>query len=103
MLGGYTTNVPAVLCIRTPGPAPRIPRLLFAAALDAREVIGGVNRLLTVQVTIDEVAPPSPGLLLPTLRREDLDIAYATRAAGDAAYPTRLARDTDFSKAGLFG
>jgi hypothetical protein len=103
MLGGYTSNFPAVLCVRTPGPAPRIPRLLFASFLDAREIIGGINRLLTVQATIDEVAPPAPGLIIPTLRREDLDVAYATRGAGDAAYSTRLARDTDYTKAGLAG
>lgn len=103
MLGGYMTNFPAVLCIRSPGPAPRIPRLLFASFLDAHEVIGGINRLLTVQATVDEVAPPAPGIIIPTLRREDLDAAYATRGAGDAAYPTRLARDTDYSKAGLAG
>lgn len=103
MLGGYTSNFPAVLCVRTPGPAPRIPRLLFASFLDAREVIGGINRVLTVQATIDEVAPPAPGLIIPTLRREDLDVAYATRGAGDAAYATRGARDADYTKAGLAG
>jgi hypothetical protein len=103
MLGGYTTNFPAVLCVRTPGPAPRIPRLLFASFLDPHEVIGGVNRLLTVQATVDEVTPPAPGIIIPTLRRADLDVAYATRGAGDAAYATRLARDTDYTKAGLAG
>lgn len=103
MLGGYTTNFPAVLCVRTPGPAPRIPRLLFASFLDAREVIGGVNRLLTVQATVDEVTPPAPGIIIPTLRRADLDVAYATRGAGDAAYSTRGARDSDYTKAGLAG
>lgn len=103
MLGGYSSNFPAVLCVRTPGPAPRLPRLLFAACLDPHEVIGGINRLLTVQMTIDEVAPPSPGLLLPTLRRMDIDAAYATRAAADAAYATRLQKDTDYTKAGLAG
>jgi len=51
----------------------------------------------------NEVAPPAPGLLLPTLRRMDIDAAYPTRAARAAAYATRLQRDTDYSKAGFAG
>jgi hypothetical protein len=103
MFGSYTQSFPPVLCIRTPGPAPRIPRLLFAACLQPHEVISGINRLIVWQMTIDEVAPVSPGLIIPALRREDIDAAYATRAARAAAYATRVARDTDFTLAGLAG
>lgn len=103
MFGGYTSSFPAVLCIRTPGPAPRLPRLLFAACLNPHEVIAGINALIVWKMTVDEVAPPAPGLLLPALRRKDIDAAFTTRAARAAAYATRIARDTDFSKAGLAG
>jgi hypothetical protein len=102
MFGGYSSNFPAVLCIRTP-PIIRMPRLLFAACLRPQEVIGGINRLIVWQMVIDEVAPPAPGLLLPTLRRKDIDAAFATRGARAAAYATRLQRDSDYSKAGLAG
>lgn len=102
MFGTYTQDFPSVLCIRTP-PGLRIPRVLFAGCLDPHEVIGGINRILTYDMTVDEVAPPYPGLLIPLLRREDIDAAYPTRAERAAAYPTRLARDTDYSKAGLAG
>lgn len=102
MFGGYTQDFPSVLCIRTPA-VLRIPRLLFAGCLDPHEVITGVNALLTYDLTVDEVAPPYPGLILPLLRREDLNAAYTTRAAMNAAYATRLELNTDYSKAGLAG
>ncbi|MBO1739663.1 hypothetical protein [Leifsonia sp. TF02-11] len=103
MFGDYTTDFPSVLCIRTPGPAPRIPRLLFAACTSPHEVVAGINRLIVWQMTVDEVAPPAPGLILPLLRRKDIDAAFATRAARAAAYATRGARDADYTKAGLAG
>jgi hypothetical protein len=102
MFGSYTSNFPAVLCIRTP-PVIRMPRLLFAACLQPKEVIAGINRLIAWQMVIDEVAPPAPGLLLPLLRREDIDAAFTTRAARAAAYATRIQRDSDYTKAGLAG
>jgi hypothetical protein len=100
MFGGYNANYPPVLCIRTP-PIIRIPRLLFAACMQPHEVIAGVNALIVWQMTVDEVAPPSPGLLLPTLRRKDIDYPYATRAAQAAAYATRFAMDSDYTLAGV--
>ncbi len=102
MFGGYSTDFPAVLCIRTP-PTIRLPRVLFAGCLDPHEVIFGNYSLLTWQMTVNEVSPPAPGLVIPSLRRKDIDFAYATRAARAAAYATRLARDSDFSLAGVAG
>ncbi|QWT24937.1 hypothetical protein KPL76_06160 [Subtercola sp. PAMC28395] len=102
MFGSYTTNYPSVICIRNPGPV-RIPRLLFAGCLDPHETIAGVNALLTFTMAVDEVAPPYPGLIIPTLRRADIDAAFPTRGARAAAYATRGDRDADFSKAGLAG
>jgi len=104
MFGGYGQDFPSVLCIRTPvGKLPQLPRVLFAGCLDPHEVISGADALLTYDMTVDEVAPPYPGLLLPLLRRDDLDAAYATRDEMDAAYATRLEEDTDYSLAGLAG
>lgn len=102
MFGSYTTSFPPILCIRTP-PVIRMPRLLFAACAQPHEVIGGINRVIVWQMVIDEVAPPAPGLILPTLRRMDIDAAYPTRAARAAAYATRGQRDSDYSLAGLAG
>lgn len=103
MFGGYGQDFPSVLCIRTPPGKLRIPRVFFAGCLDPHEVITGVNAVLTYDMTVDEVAPPYPGLILPLLRRMDIDAAYPTRAERAAAYSTRLARDTDFSLAGTAG
>ncbi|TIH33675.1 hypothetical protein [Subtercola vilae] len=102
MFGSYSTDYPAVLCIRTPPPL-QIPRLFFAACTEPHLVIGGVNSLLTYQMSVTEVLPPAPGLVIPLLRREDIDAAYATRSARAAAYATRIQRDNDYSKAGLAG
>lgn len=102
IFGNYIQDFPSVILIRTPPPL-RIPRLLFAGVLDPQEVIGGVNADLRFNMTIDEVQPPSPGLIIPALRREDIDIFFATRTLRAAAYATRTARDIDYSKAGLAG
>lgn len=101
MFGGYSSDFPAVVCIRT-APPIRLPRTLFAAA-DPSEVDVRNVSYLTYEMSVDEVQPPAPGLVIPTLRRDDIDIAFATRDARAAAYATRLARDTDYSKAGLAG
>lgn len=102
MFGGYTSNFPAVLCVRTAPPA-RFPRVFFAAVDTLRESTDYINNLVTFNLTVNEVAPPYPGLVLPTLRRNDIDAAFTTRTARAAAYSTRIARDTDYTKAGLAG
>jgi hypothetical protein len=103
MLGDYTNDFPAVLCIRT-APPMRVPRVFFASVDELHEsAIGGATQLVTFDLTADESQPPSPGLVIPTLRRKDIDAAFTTRAARAAAYATRIARDTDYSKAGLGG
>lgn len=102
MFGSYSTDFPPVLCIRTPPNVP-LPPVLFASCLDPHRVQYGNGALITYEMTMDEVAPPAPGLIIPLLRREDIDAAYPTRAARAAAYSTRLARDTDYSLAGLAG
>lgn len=102
MFGDYNTNFPAIVCVRTIPPV-RFPRLLFAAVAELHETTDYINGLVTFGLTVTEAAPPSPGLILPTLRRIDIDAAYATRDAMDAAYATRFAEDSDYSLAGLAG
>lgn len=103
MFGGYTSDFPAVLCVRS-APPVRIPRILYVSCSEPHEVTDYSNTpYIMFQMSVDEVQPPSPGLLIPTLRRMDIDAAYPTRAARAAAYATRLARDTDYSLAGLAG
>ncbi|MFF9565725.1 hypothetical protein ACF1AJ_20420 [Leifsonia sp. NPDC014704] len=103
MFGDYeTSQFPAILCVRTLEPVP-IPRVLYASVRELRESTDYINQQTTFNLVVDEVAPPSPGLIIPILRRMDLDAAFPTRAARSAAYSSRLARDTDFSKAGLAG
>jgi hypothetical protein len=102
MFGSYTSDFPAVLCIRTP-PTIRLPRVLFAGCLDPHEISFGNYAMITYQMSIDEVLPPAPGLVIPLLRRKDIDAAFTTRAARAAAYSTRLLRDTDYTRAGLGG
>lgn len=102
MFGDYSTDFPSVLCIRS-APPLRIPRILFASTAAPEEIGYASDSVLELDMTVTEVAPPAPGLVLPTLRRMDIDAAYASRAAADAAYATRLQMDTDYSKAGLAG
>jgi hypothetical protein len=102
MFGSYTSDFPAVLCIRTP-PTIRLPRVLFAGCLEPHEISFGNYAMITYQMSIDEVLPPAPGLVIPLLRRKDIDAAFTTRAARAAAYSTRLLRDTDYTRAGLGG
>lgn len=102
MFGGYSSTFPAVLCIRTPPPY-RLPPVFFASCPAPQEIGYMASSTLTFALTLDEVRPPTPGLVIPILRREDIDAAFTTRDARAAAYATRIARDTDYSKAGLAG
>lgn len=102
MLGGAGSDFPAVLCFRT-APPMRLPRVLYAAVPELHELGVQSGSVVTFETTLTQVRPPSPGLIIPTLRRMDIDAAFPTRAARAAAYATRLARDTDYSKAGLAG
>jgi hypothetical protein len=102
MFGGYSTSFPAVLCIRTPPPF-RLPPVFFAACPSPQELGYAAASTLIFNLACDEVRPPTPGLVIPILRREDIDAAYTTRAARAAAYATRIARDNDYTKAGLAG
>lgn len=100
--GGYGVDYPAVICLRTPPNVP-LPAVFFIGCTAPARQTYGANKFVVYSIPADEVAPPSPGLVLPLLRRKDIDAAFPTRAARAAAYSTRLARDTDYTKAGLAG
>ncbi|NQX36247.1 hypothetical protein [Herbiconiux sp. VKM Ac-2851] len=100
---GEGNALPSVLCIRTPGPEPRIPRLLFAAIDVLTEV--GVNvsrggRLIRWTTSVTEALPAAPGLNASTLSYDDIDAAYVDYDAADDAYASYDSRDTDYSLAG---
>jgi hypothetical protein len=102
MWGGYDSTYPAVVCIRTPPNVP-LPPVLFLGCRAPKRLTAGANKLVQYQLDGDEVAPPSPGLVIPPLTRDDIDAAYPTRDARAAAYASRLARDSDYTLAGLAG
>lgn len=102
MFGGYEQDYPSVLLLRTPPPW-RVPRVFFMGIPDPEEFREGMYALSGFNLNATEVAAPYPGLVQALLRRKDIDAAFTTRAQRAAAYPSRLARDQDYSKAGLAG
>lgn len=100
MWGDYNSTYPAVVCIRTPPNVP-LPPVLFFGCRAPQRLTSGANKLVQYQLAGDEVAPPAPGLVVPSLSRDDIDAAYPTRDARAAAYITRLSRDSDYTLAGL--
>lgn len=105
MLGGYGESRVAVLCVRTPQPV-RVPRTLFLSVSDPEEVDFDVRwggSRMDFLFTGTEVAPPFPGLAVPLLSYDDLDIAYPSLDARDAAYSSYTEMDRDYSLAGMAG
>ncbi|GAA4175742.1 hypothetical protein [Gryllotalpicola koreensis] len=104
MFGSYSSDYPGVVCVRTPPPV-RLPRTLFLSPSQSGpvETAQANFQYITYVMGGNESRPPSNAIIIPLLRREDLDAAYATRGAKNAVYPSRLAQDTDYSKAGLAG
>lgn len=104
MLGGYDRRAVPVICFRIgSNDRVRLPRPLFAGILTLSEndltyVLGGDQ--ITFGMTGDEVAPPTPALIVPLLTRADLNAFYPSRAALNAAYLTRLDANRDYAKAG---
>jgi hypothetical protein len=105
MFGGYEEDdqqVP-VLCIRAT-PFLDLPTPFFAGTLaPSRKPVnvhmGGALRGWEAEA--DEASPPFAGVVVALLRRMDIDYAFASRNARDAAYSSRLAVDRDYSKAGI--
>lgn len=105
MLGGYDRRTVPVLCFRIgANDRVRLPRPLFAGVLTMHEVdlnyTIGTGETITFPMTGTEVDPPTPALVVPLLTRADLNAAFASRAALNAFYLTRLDANRDYAKAG---
>ncbi|PPF56094.1 hypothetical protein C5B94_04010 [Clavibacter michiganensis] len=98
-----TTTVP-VLCVRAGSrDRVRIPRLLYASALNIHEVdfdynLGG-NKIAFAW-SGDEVSRPTSALIAPTLTNADLRRAYPTNAAMAADNLTNLALSRRYDLSG---
>jgi hypothetical protein len=105
VFGRYGTNTSPVLCIRTPRDM-RVPRTFYAVVPQVKESSlnrPGAGEAVQFEFTATEARPPAPGLVAATLRRIDIDVTYPTRGQRAAAYLTRLARDSDYTLAGVAG
>lgn len=85
---------------------PLLPDVFFCAVQNPVETsvnlhVGGEQSTLTV--TVSEVAPPAPGLVIAPLAYEDLDVSYESYSLRDGAYSSYTEMDTDFSLAGAAG
>lgn len=105
MIGGYEDQQIPVLCVRTPTPI-RIPRTAFLRVEDTGEDDlntrwGGGD--IHVLFTGTETKPPFPGLAVPLLTYDDLDVAYVDYDERDSAYASYTDQDRDYSLAGLAG
>lgn len=104
LLGDYTTTTVPVICIRVGSDNPmRVPTPLFLGVLSIPEedvdVFDGGTTTIH-RIAGDEAAPPTPGLFIPLLTRNDIDAYYSSRDAVDAAYLRRVDIDRDYSLAG---
>lgn len=104
LVGGYDRTTTPVLCFRTGSDMRiRLPRPLFAAVFDPREVefdvhLGG--SAIEWQMEGTEVSPPTPALVVPLLTRQDINAAYGSRGALNADNLTRLAVNRRYDLAG---
>lgn len=101
-------SMPPVLCVRlgSQDQRLRVPQPLFLSALVVSEMDmntrwGGTE--LAHRVEGDEVDPPIPGLFIPLLTREDLNVSFATRAALNAGGLTRADINRLYQYAGAAG
>lgn len=110
-LGTQTTTLSPVICVRFGVDIPagrRIASPLFLMVSDIPEepfdAYDDDGLEGTVQPIVgDEAARPAPGIFIPLLRRKDVNAFYASRAAHNAAYLTRLAANRDYGLAGYGG
>ena len=59
--------------------------------------LGNTGEILRWDITADEVAPPTPALIVPILTYADFNDAYATYAEFNAAYASYLEASRDYS------
>lgn len=106
MLGTYETEQVGVLCLRTPPPT-RVPRTFFFSSDEMEELdvnihypAGGV--LIRYGLDADEVEPPFPGLVKPTLTYDDID-TVGSYDVQDSMWATYTDRDRAYELAGQAG
>lgn len=104
MLGTYETEQVAVLCFRTPPPI-RLPRTLFCASESLEEIETDVHMggtAVRYRMQVDEVEPPFPGLVKPTLTYDDID-TVGSYTVQDGLWATYSDRDRAYELAGQAG
>ncbi|RLP76336.1 hypothetical protein D9V32_05555 [Mycetocola tolaasinivorans] len=103
LLGSAAQPLGGVLCFRTGATdRVRIPQPFYAAVMDIEEVdfdyaLGGTK--IAHHMTGTEASPPAAGIFVPLLTRRHLNAFFSTRAAFNAAYPSRIAANRDYRKA----
>lgn len=100
LLGSADRPLGGVLCIRLgANERLRLPRPFYAAVLDITEApvtFAEGGEYIEHRMSGTEASPPAPGVFIPLLTRGHVDAFYKTRAAFDAAYPSRIAADRDY-------
>lgn len=107
-LGGPSVTAVPVICIRVGADHPELrvqsPLFLGVNDIPERDRTQRYGGTTTVQEIIgNEAARPAAGIFIPLLRRMDVNAFYASRAAFNAAYLTRLDANRDYSLAGYAG
>lgn len=103
-LGTYETEQVAVLCVRTPPPI-RLPRTLFCASDSLEEIETDVHMggtAVRYRMQVDEIEPPFPGLVKPTLTYDDID-TVGSYDVQDSMWATYTDRDRAYELAGQAG
>ncbi|RUQ06682.1 hypothetical protein D8M34_06585 [Microbacterium sp. HSID17254] len=99
---------PPIVCVRLGelDRVMRVPQPLFLSALSVSEVDVGYrwgSGEISHPVEGDEVAPPVPGLFVPTLRAIDLNVSFATAAELNLAHLTAADVNRRYDLAGAAG
>lgn len=83
----------------------RLPKVWFAGifAQDYEPDLSMGTQETVWRMQGDQVAPPTPGLVAPLLRRKDIDAFYASRQAIDQQNASRAALDGRYELAGVGG
>lgn len=94
-----------ILCVRIPDAMrrTRLPVVWFAAVLDPLSEPHPDTDVVVWRMVADQVESPVPALVMPLLRRVDVDAYYATRAAVAVDNATRAAVDRRYDIAGSGG
>lgn len=85
---------------------PLLPAVFFCDTRGLQEVgvnlhVGGSQSRF--ELTVDEVAPPAPALVISPLSYDDLDVSFVSYDAMDDAFTSYDARDSAFEYAGASG